>query len=338
MGKLWTLVFGGLRVSGENTTCPEARSVWKAHWKRILLIAILFVILVVSLFYFVLPNVLYPLRIDPIPAGAYVVPWIEPNPSLAVLTTYQQNSSGPPPPYNIDSIMAGALKLNMAFNISVAGGNRVIPSTVYLGHDMDYLYVGGEFRGMGLNPNNGPNVTLPNYFNILFDVKDDGTLTFPEAGSQLTMCVYNDCWTTEGLYNDLLWSYESDVQRTCWGIAAGYYFPNAPPAITLAAGFAEYNPPTGTLTIIFARCLRLSAVSEIDALQMRPGERWVMGFVLELGFGRYVSGETFADNMDGWPRNVYPYLSNDSSWWPKLVIDLTKQPATFLGQNAAGSD
>jgi len=305
--------------------------------KGILLFSLLFLILAVSLFYFVLPNLLFPLTIDKIPVGAYIVPWMEPNPSIAVLRTYQQNPYGPPP-FNIDSVMAGALKLNMTFNISVTGGTRIIPSTVYLGHDMDYLYVGGEFTGMGLNPNNGPNVTLFNYFNILFDVNDNGKLTFPEAGSQLPVLVYNDTWTTGGLYHDLLWdNYVSQFGRACWVFAEDYCFPNAPPGMTMANGFAEYDHPTGTLTIIFARCLRLSAMSGIDALQMRPGERWVMGFVLELGFGRYVSGTPFSDNVGDWPGPVYPYLSNDSSWWPKLVIDLTNQPATFPSETAPGT-
>jgi hypothetical protein len=108
--------------------------------------------------------------------------------------------------------------------------------------------------------------------------------------------------------------------------------------MTFADGFAEYDPPTGTLTIIFDRLLRLPVMSGLDALQMRPGERWVMGFVLELGFGRYQSGQPFSDNVGDWPVNVYPYLSDNSSSWPKLVIDLTNQPATFPGQTTPGAE
>jgi hypothetical protein len=204
---------------------------------------------------------------------------------------------------------------------------------------MDYLYVGGEFRGMGLNPDSDPTYTLPNYFNILFDVNDNGKLSFPEAGSQLPVLVYNDTWTTTGLYHDFLWdNYVSDLGRACWIYAEEYCFPNSPPGMTMANGFAEYDPPTGTLTIIFARLLQDPVMSRLDALQIRPGERWVMGFVLELGFGRYQSGQPFSDNVGGWPQNVYPYLSDNSSWWPKLVIDLTKQPATFPGQTATGTE
>jgi hypothetical protein len=261
---------------------------------------------------------------------------MEPNPSIAVLRTYMQNPYGPPP-FSIDSVMSGALKLSMTFNISVPGGDRIVPSTVYLGHDADYLYVGGEFRGMGLNPDSDSNTTFPNYFNILFDVNDNGKLTFPEAGSQFDNYVYNDTWTTSDWYHDFLWdNYVSELGRACWGYAEAYCFPNAPPGMTFANGFAEYDNPTGTLTIIFARYLQLPVTSGINALQMRPGERWVMGFVLELGFG-ISSGQPFSDYVDGWPRNVYPYLSDNSSWWPKLVIDLTKPPATFPGQTSGGT-
>jgi hypothetical protein len=172
-------------------------------------------------------------------------------------------------------------------------------------------------------------VTLPNYFNILFDVKDNGNLMFPEAGSQLPVYVYNDTWTTSGLYNDLLWdNYVSELGRACWGSTEDYCFPNAPPGMTMANGFAEYDNSTGTLTIIFARLLRDPVMSGLDTLQMRPGERWVMGFVLELGFSRS-SGGLMSDNVSGWPLNVYPYLSSNSSWWPKLVIDLTNPPSTI---------
>ena len=115
--------------------------------KRILLFAILFTILIVSSIFIVSKWILEePLRIDTIPSDAYVVPWMQPNPSISVLKTYQSNPYGPPP-FNVDSVMANALKLNMTFNITVSSGPRVIPSTVYLGHDEHYLYVGGEFRG-----------------------------------------------------------------------------------------------------------------------------------------------------------------------------------------------
>lgn len=296
--------------------------------KRTLIFLLLFSILTFSLYYFVLPSILYPsrpLRVDSVPAGTYVVPWMQPNPSISVLKTYQSNPYGPPP-FNVDSVMANSLKLSMTFNITVSSGSRVIPSTVYLGHDEDYLYVGGEFRGMGLNPNNDPNTTLANYMSIFLDVDDNGTLSFPEAGSQIVVFVYNDTWTTNGLYDDLLWTdYNNVLQRASWVRAEDYTFPKAPAGITLASGFAEYDNPTGTLTFIIARFLRYPSLDKINALQMQPGERWVMGFVLELGFGS--DGGSMSNNVDGWPRTIYPFLSSDSSWWPKLAIDLSNTPA-----------
>ena len=294
--------------------------------KRTILFAILFTILIVSSIFIASKWILEePLRIDTIPSDAYVVPWMQPNPSISVLKTYQSNPYGPPP-FNVDSVMANSLKLNMTFNITVSSGSRVIPSTVYLGHDEDYLYVGGEFRGMGLNPYNDANTTLANYLSIFLDVDDNGTLSFPEAGSQIITFVYNDTWTTNGLYHDLLWTdYNNVLQRASWVRADAYTFPDAPAGMTLANGFAEYDDPTGTLTFIIARCLRYPAMDKINALQMQPGERWVMGFVLQLGFGS--DGGPMSDNVDGWPRTIYPFLSSDSSWWPKLAIDLSNTPA-----------
>lgn len=115
------------------------------HWKRILIFSVLLVILTVSLFCYVLPNVLYPLRVDTVPAGAYFIPWMEPNPSIEELNLHAQQPYGLPT-FDIDTVMVGALKLSMTFNITVPGGTRIIPSTVYLGHDSDCLYVGGKVR------------------------------------------------------------------------------------------------------------------------------------------------------------------------------------------------
>jgi hypothetical protein len=294
--------------------------------KRTILFAVLFTILIVSSIFIVSKWILEePLRIDTIPSDAYVVPWMQPNPSISILKQYQSNPYGPPP-FNVDSVMANSLKLSMTFNITVSSGSRIIPSTVYLGHDMDYLYVGGEFRGMGLNPYNDANNTLANCMSIYFDVDDNGTLSFPEAGSRILVFVYNDTWTTNGLYDDLLWTdYNNVLQRASWVPAEAYTFPKAPAGMTLANGFAEYDNPTGTLTFIIARCLRYPAMDKINALQMQPGERWVMGFVLELAFGGSNGG--MSNKVDGWPQTIFPFLSSDSSWWPKLAIDLSNSTA-----------
>jgi hypothetical protein len=324
-----------LRVSGENTVGPEARSGWKTHWKRIVLFAVLFSILIVSLFYFVLPNILYPLRIDKIPAGAYIVPWMEPNPSIFSLSGIPLDLL----PWNIDTVMTGALKLNITFTIPVPGQPRVVPSTVYLGHDAEYLYVGGIFSGIGPDPNSNAQDGYPDYFQILFDVADSGVLTFPEAGSTMSVDVsppgakpLPQGWASplSWWYQDDVWrNYVPEINRGGWDFAGNVGML----ALTVGNMAAEYDNSTGTLVILFSRLLSLASYYK-NSLQMSPGERWVMGFVLELGLWNW-AGVPYTDYVGDWPGPVYPYLSDNSSWWPKLVIDLTKQPATFPGQTGA---
>lgn len=260
---------------------------------------------------------------------------MRPNPSIETLQTMPGIDG---PPWNIDSVMADALKLSMTFRIScqheIISETRVVPSTVYLGHDMEYLYVGGKFQGMyrnpASNPPDDPNLGLPNYFDIFFDVANDGVLTFPESGSHLTVEIDKDAnWRTRMIssYDDKLWSYSSEVPRSVWLRGEDYYWPNAPPAFASGTWDLWYHNSTGTLIILFSRFLRHPATSKINSLQMRSGERWVMGFLFELGYSTWF-GE-YANFVDGWPQKTYPYLSNDSSWWPKLVIDLTNQPPGF---------
>ena len=306
-------------------------------WKRILLVSILFLVLAVSLLYYVLPNVLYRLRKDPIPAGAYVVPWMQPNPSIEKLNLNAQQPYGPPP-FDIDSVMVNALRLSMTFNISVPGGTRVIPSTVYLGHDSDYLYVGGKFRGMGTNPASTPNDTVPHVFSVLFDVKDNGVLEQPEGGSSFVV------WKTENwgggwYYEEPIWvNYLAQDKRATWVPSSNYYTNDLGRPQTVFSygdGTSEYDNSTGTVTMLFSRLLSCPGNAEYNAFQMRDGERWVMGFLLELMFA--TNGITPQDYVDGWPRNIYPYLSNDASWWPKLLIDLTNPPQTIPGQTTSGT-
>jgi len=86
----------------------------------------------------------------------------------------------------------------------------------------------------------------------------------------------------------------------------------------------EYENSTGTLTILFFRHLQKPENAEINALQMRCGERWVMAFNIELRiFLEYFENGLF---VDGWPTNTFPYASHDSFWWLKLAIDLTNPP------------
>lgn len=300
--------------------------------KKILLFSILFSILAVSLFYYIFPwNREEPLRIDSIPSGAYVVPWMSPSPSIEELNLHPQLPYGPPT-FNIDAVMTSALKLSMTFNIVISNGTRTVPSTVYLGHDSDYLYVGGKFVGMYTNPANIPNDGIGgNFFQILFDVNHDGLLKTPEGGSKTSVCLYQE--RPGGLfYYDMVWIGRSDYDngRPYWEMSdnlesIGIHVQ----ALATIDAAAEYYNSTGTVSVLFARLLRLPSISEVDALQMRLGERWVMGFLIELGFETQIG--VFQDYVDGWPNKTYPYLSNNSSWWPKLAIDLSNPPATYPG-------
>jgi len=107
-------------------------------WKKILVVSIPISVSTFNLFYFVFPNILHPLRIDTVPADAYVVPFIHPNPPIKTI-----RQSAPPwgdmPPWNIECVMPGALKLDITFNLHTPNGTRVISSTVCLGHDLEYL-------------------------------------------------------------------------------------------------------------------------------------------------------------------------------------------------------
>ena len=136
-------------------------------------------------------------------------------------------------------------------------------------------------------------------------------------------------------YEDLMWvNYYPSETRPSWVLAANYYqveFNKLQPKFSSEDFVTEYDNSTGTLTILYSRFLPCHANAEMNALQMRKGERWVVGFPLELGF-QNVNGQ---DYVDGWPKKIYHGLSPDSSWWPKLVIDLTNPPPTIPGQNPA---
>lgn len=260
---------------------------------------------------------------DSVPSDAYVVPWMRP---------YQ------PYPYyyfgeilvssSIDTVMADALKLNMTFRISIWNGTtRVIPSTVYLGHDQNYLFIGGKFVGMYNNPANIFSSDEPNVLGIYFDVGNDGILKTPESGSRyyVSIGVPPHETSVSATYGDIIWAYEpTQSKRTIWWPAQNYLFPHGTSSTAFANGTARYDNSTGTVTILFARFLRRPGTEDFNAFQMRPGERWVMGFLFELWFEK-----SFDNRVDGWPYSIYPYLSDDSSWWPKLAIDLTNPPANM---------
>jgi len=290
--------------------------------RRILLFSILFLILGISLFSFLYINVLNRPRIDTVPEGAYVVPWMRPYPSIQDL----------PSTFNIDAVMANALKLSVTFTITMwDNSTRVIPSTVYLGHDSQYLYAGGKFVGMHSNPASEPHGwTEPNVFKIYFDVANSGTLTTPEAGSSMAVNIDIPQDTLVGSsWSDMIWVYEPVTYKHMVWIPAENYLESkgqGQTVFSMAYNAADYDNSTGTVTMLFARYLSRPQIADINALQMRSGERWVMGFLLELEFQK-----ALGTRADGWPRTTYGVWSNDSSWWPKLAIDLSNPPATYPG-------
>jgi hypothetical protein len=299
--------------------------------KQVFLFSILFLVLLVSLFYYGFlqrqpePK---PLRIDPIPDSAYVVPWMQPNPSIEQLNLHAQQPYGPLT-YDIDSVMANVLKLSTTFNISIPDGTRVIPSTVYLGHDSEYLYVGGKFQGMGMNPASTDYDTLPNLFSILFDVANNGVLKQPESGSRFPVYITKN-WRGGWSYDDAVWAYIPQDGRASWVPSDNYYtlYLGKPQTVWSDGGeTSEYDNSTATVIMLFSRLLSCPGNAEVNELQMRPGERWVMGFVLELSYVTNIG--SFGDYVDGWPQKTYPYLSSNSSWWPKLAIDLSNPPPSF---------
>lgn len=298
----------------------------KSKWGLLLMLALV-IVLVFSLFYFVLPKILFPLRLDSIPSGAYIVPWMRPEPYFETIKS--MNS------WNIDAVMAEALKLYVNFSITIPNETRTVQSIVYLGHDKEYLYIGGKFYSMGKNPATTVDLTLANYFNLYLDVANNGVLNFPESGSMFSVWVNpeaeqrsaTDNWRTGIIwsYDDLVWSYShSRSEEYVWLTGEYYYQPKAQPASALGSMDALYETSTGTVIILFSRYLWQPATSEINALQIRQGERWVMSFNIELR----IFLEYFEDGLfvDGWPMSTFPYSSHDSFWWPKLVIDLTNPP------------
>lgn len=288
---------------------------------RTLLFSILFLILVVSLISFLYVDIFNQLRMDTIPQGAYVVPWMKPYPPIQQL----------PDSFSIDAVMANALKIRITFTINMwDGSTRVIPSTVYLGHDSQYLYVGGKFVGMGSNPASVPNGwTQPNVFSIYFDVANAGTLITPEAGSSMlvTIDIPQETLAVEA-WNDMMWVYEpATFKHLIWMPASNYLqsIGQGQTVSSTAYHAADYDNSTGTVTMLFARSLSRPEIADVNALQMKPGERWVMGFLIELEF----QSTNIDYRVDGWPRTTYGIWSNDSSWWPKLAIDLSNPPTTY---------
>lgn len=297
-------------------------------WKRILLFFLVLSILLFSLLYYVFSTSVHPLRVDSIPEGAYVVPWMRPNPSIDELCLNPQQLYGPLT-FDIDDVMAEALMINMTFTIQIPNGTRVVSSTVYLGHDLNYLYIGGKFVGMYTNPASIPNNrTVPNYLSIFLDVAADGVLNYPESGSRLSAYV-TSAGSEATFYHDMMWTYSRlylGSSRWAWIMADNYYsndLNRVQPASSLGNMISEYDNSTGTVVMLFSRFLRLPDNSEMNILQIQPDECWVIAFLFELG---YATNSEAGSYVDGWPMNIYPYPDNNASSWPKLAIDLTNPP------------
>ena len=304
--------------------------------KSIVLFSILFSILAVSLIYVALTRLEEPLRRDTIPSGVYIIPWMRPNPSITELNMHRQLPYGPET-FKIENVMTGALKLEIVFNVNISSSIRTVQSTIYLGHDQEYLYVGGRFVGMFTNPANKPGEGMGgNFLQILFDVDHDGILSTPETGNRASAVLYEERPAII-FYYDLVWISKPSYQdgQPYWEFTDNLEDMGIhPPTFAMTEACATYENSTGTLSVLFKRLLRAPSLRDLDALQMRAGERWVMGFLLEMGFEVQGSQEPFQDYVDGWPRKIYPYASADtmdSSWCPKLAIDLSNPPATYPG-------
>jgi hypothetical protein len=183
---------------------------------------------------------------------------------------------------------------------------------------------------MYANPVSDPKADImPNIFDILFDVNNDGVLTTPESGSSLAAYVYQERTGFQS-YVDVLWCYVPMDGRASWIYSNNYYdmfLGRTQPAFAVDDMAAQYENSTGTVIMIFSRFLKCPGNIEANAFQMKPGERWVTGFLIEVGYETDIG--SFGDYVDGWPQKTYPYLSNDSSWWPKLCIDLSNPPPTY---------
>lgn len=276
---------------------------------------------------------LNPLRRDAIPSGAYVVPWMTSTESIASLYATPPQAQ----PWNLTAAMRGSLTLDITFNIALPNGTRIVHSTIFLGHDLNLLYIGGIFRGMYSNPNSHTNPdgsydVPPNYLKMLVDVNNDGVLKAPESGSDPVVfvpCLFDPsrCGLGSGGwgsidtfpgYDDLAWvNYVPEYRHGGFDLTSHICLQPS----TLAGIATEYNYSSGDLVIVFAK--RLSQPNSCaDGLQMRSEERWVVGFLFELG---YAKEAPLSDYVSGWPITAYPYLSTDSSSWPKLAIDLANQ-------------
>lgn len=302
--------------------------------RRILFLSLLFIVLTVSLIV-VLNPFQHPLRRDNVPSGAYVSPWMQPKSSLNALASMAQSSL----PWNIGFVMQGSLRIDATFNVPLTNGTRSIPATIYFGHDPSTLYVAGVLHCIYGNPTSSASVFYTDYFRVYFDSDNDGIVTQPESGSMDSFtepCPFlpTHCNSTSWIYPFTAFYHDETWFDNALGSGnPGWGFPQdyCQQPTSLVAWASEYFIPNGTWTFAFSRLLNVPD-SCLNSLQMRAGERWAIGFIMEVGYsnGSPIGGQSpYQDFVGGWPRNTYPDLNQDASWWPKLVIDLANPPTKY---------
>jgi len=298
--------------------------------RRVIFLSLLFPIIVAGL---VITSPLYyhPLRRDNVPIGAYTIPWMTPNPSIAVLGSI----ATPLLPWNISSVIGNGLKLEINFRVVLPKETLIVTATIYLGHDSDYLYLGATFRGAWLDPTASAQAYGSDDFQILFDADNDGQLSYPEAASDLPtyICapVNERAGYCQPYYNTAGWGRPnlSGAGDRAWQGNWEDASLSCPSPFNSAGGWtSEYNNNTGTLELLLARHLSVPNTCG-NGIHMRSGERWVMGFLLQFGYSNTNASMPYTDFVDDWPRLAYPFPTNDASWWPKLVIDLTRPPLGY---------
>jgi hypothetical protein len=154
---------------------------------------------------------------------------------------------------------------------------------------------------MGRNPASNssehPGWIEPNYLEIFFDVANDGVLAFPESGSGFGVNIDKETnWRTNMISSveDMVWTNYKSVSKSARWVFAIDVGMNVR---TWGLADAQYDNSTGTLIFIFSRYLWKPGYYTSNALQMRPGERWVMGFLLELGYATWYS--EYSNFVDG---------------------------------------
>ena len=102
------------------------------------------------------------------------------------------------------------------------------------------------------------------------------------------------------------------IREDSWITSSWYYVDNLgrpqPQPDSYGDGTSEYDNSTRTVTMLFSRLLSCPGNVECNAFQMRGGERWVMGFILELKFptNGLVPQQDYG-YVDGWPQEFLSF-------------------------------